>query len=358
MALDRITLQDFRNHAATTLEATAKINLLVGPNGAGKTNVLEALSLLAPGRGLRRASLAEIARASGGGGFAVGASLGGEDGARLGTYTDADHPGRRRVRINGADATAAALGEWLAVGWLTPAMDGLFTAPAADRRRFMDRLALALDPGHVSHVARFERALRERNRLLSDIRQPELEWLDAIEMQLARHGAAVAQGRARLVDTLMAEIVRHEEHPFPRPALTYAAGGPVDLEQLSQSLHDARKADRAAGRTLVGPHRDDLAVQYAAKGMAAAHSSTGEQKALLIAITLAHTAMAARGRPSLLLLDEVAAHLDPSRRSALYERLRNSGAQVWLTGTEIAPFAEIADEASLWVVRGGAVAPC
>ena len=358
MALDRISLQDLRNHVSTTLEATAQLNLLVGANGAGKTNVLEALSLLAPGRGLRRASLSEIARADGGGGFAVGASLKGADETRLGTYTQPDQPGRRRVRINGADASAATLGEWLAIGWLTPAMDGLFVAPASERRRYMDRLALALDPTHASHVSHYERALRERNRLLSDDRTPEPQWLDAIEAQLARHGAAVAEGRTCLVDALMGEIVRHEENPFPRPALNYLAGGPVGFDQLSQSLHDSRKSDRAAARTLVGPHRDDLEVLYAAKGVEAAQSSTGEQKALLIAMTLAHAALAARGRPSLLLLDEVAAHLDPSRRAALYTRLKDSGAQVWLTGTEIAPFSEIADEAAMWTVSGGAVSPC
>ncbi len=358
MALDRITLQDLRNHASTTLEATGQLNLLIGANGAGKTNVLEGLSLLAPGRGLRRAQLAEIARAAGGGGFAVGASLKGESELRIGTYTQPDQPGRRRVRINGADASATALGEWLAIGWLTPAMDGLFAAPAQERRRYMDRLALALDPAHASHVARFEAALRERNRLLSGDRNPEAAWLDAIEAQLARHGTAVAEGRAALVDTLMGEIVRHAEEPFPRPALSYIPGGPVGFDQLSQALHDGRSADRAAGRTLAGPQRDELEVRYAAKGMAAALSSTGEQKALLIAITLAHSAVAARGRPSLLLLDEVAAHLDPARRAALYARLRASGAQVWLTGTELGPFGEIADEACLWEVRGGSAAPC
>lgn len=358
MALTRITLQNFRNHALSQLEGTAQLNLLVGPNGAGKTNVLEAISLLAPGRGLRRASLAEMARHDAGGAFAIGASLGNAGELRLGTYTEAAHPGRRRVRVNGADSTAASLGEWLAVGWLTPAMDSLFAAPASERRRYMDRLALALDPAHASHASRYEAALRERNRLLVDEREAQAGWFDAVEAQLARSGTALAKGRMRLVDALMAEVVKYEEHPFPRPALTYAAGGPVGFDQLSQALHDGRARDRAAGRTLAGPHRDDLDVRYAAKGMAAAQSSTGEQKALLIAITLAHAALSARGRPAVLLLDEVAAHLDPDRRSALYARLRGSGAQIWLTGTELAPFSAIADEAALWDVRGGTATSC
>ena len=353
MALSRITLADFRNHGETALEGAGPLNLLVGPNGAGKTNVLEALSLLAPGRGLRRAQLAEIARQDGSGGFAVGASLAGEGDVRLGTFTEPVQPARRRVRINGAEASAAALGEWLSVGWLTPAMDGLFAAPAGDRRRYLDRLSLALDPAHAGHAARYEAALRERNRLLADERAPDPHWLDAIEAQMATSGAALAEGRAALVDALMAEVVRHGEDPFPRPALTYAAGGPVGFEQLSQALHDGRARDRAAARTLAGPHRDDLEVSYPAKRMPAAAASTGEQKALLIAITLAHAALAAKGRPALLLLDEVAAHLDPQRRTALFARLGESGTQVWVTGTELAPFEAIASAAAVWEVNGG-----
>jgi DNA replication and repair protein RecF len=354
MALSRITLADFRNHAETVLAEAKGLNLLVGPNGAGKTNVLEAMSLLAPGRGLRRAPLAEMARQGGSGGFSVGASLVGEGELRFGTLVAADQPGRRRVRVNGAETSAVALGEWLSVGWLTPAMDGLFAAPASERRRYLDRLALALNPQHARHAARYDKALRERNRLLGGDRAPEPRWLDAIEAQLAPAGAQLAEGRAALVDALMAEVVRHPEIPFPRPALTYAPGGPVGAEQLGQALHDGRARDRAAGRSLVGPHRDDLEVIYAAKRMPAAASSTGEQKALLIAITLAHAALAARDRPALLLLDEVAAHLDPQRRAALFDRLLASGTQVWVTGTELAPFADIAGEAAVWEVSAGA----
>jgi len=190
MALDRITLSTFRNHGETALDGARAFNLLVGENGAGKTNVLEALSLLAPGRGLRRAALGDLPLA-GGKAFAVGASLaqaGGEP-VRLGTYMHAAQPGRRRVQINGAQASANNLGEWLALGWLTPAMDGLFTDSASARRRFIDRMTLALEPAHAHHTARYEAALRERNRLLSGEDEPDPAWLDAVERHLAEHGA-------------------------------------------------------------------------------------------------------------------------------------------------------------------------
>ncbi|MBX7495329.1 DNA replication/repair protein RecF [Qipengyuania sp. 6B39] len=354
MALDRITLSHFRNHAESELSDTARFNLLVGENGAGKTNVLEALSLLSPGRGLRRAALGEVVRTGSAKNFTVGANLlqGGET-IRLGTYSEAASPGRRKVRINGAEAPATRLGEWLAVTWLTPAMDGLFTGPAGDRRRYMDRLALALDPAHAAHAARYEAALRERNRLLSDTREPDGAWLDAIEAQMVEHGGAVMAGRARLVETLMVRLAAMPAEPFARPALTYAPGAPDNPGGLSQALYEGRSRDRAVQRTLSGPHRDELEVIHAAKRVPAAQSSTGEQKAMLVAITLAHAALAAQGRPGILLLDEVAAHLDPVRRAALFEQLRGSGAQVWMTGTELAPFETIAGEAAIWRIEQG-----
>ncbi len=359
MALDRITLQDFRNHAQTSLVETARFNLLVGENGAGKTNVLEALSLLSPGRGLRRANLAEIARKSGeddrGTGFAVGASLieQGQVSARLGTFTEAARPTRRLVRINAAEASASALSEWLAMSWLTPAMDGLFTDSAGARRRFVDRMALAIEPGHARHTAALENALRERNRLLEN--GGDAHWLDAIEVQVAQHGAQVAQNRARLIDALADELSALPSEPFARPVLAYRPGGATEPADLIAQLARARQRDRAAGRALTGPHRDELEVVMASTGIAAAACSTGEQKAMLIAITLAHGVLAAAGRPSVLLLDEVAAHLDPVRRAALFERLRTGRAQVWMTGTEMAPFAEIESEAAIWQVANGAV---
>ena len=357
MALDRITLTRFRNHDASRLDRSAGINLLFGENGAGKTNVLEALSLLAPGRGLRRAPLAEIAE-DGTGGFAVSAELDsgdGRDGVMIGTGTSDAKPGRRLVQVNGADASAVALGEWLAVGWLTPAMDRLFADSAGARRRYMDRLALALDPVHARHAARYEAALRERNRLLAGEEEPDARWLDSLEGQLAEAGAALTQGRARLVERLSAALAALPDAPFARPALAYAPGGPTEANALAAELARHRQRDRAARRTLTGPHRDELAVSMAGTGMPAASCSTGEQKAMLIAITLAHAELAAAGRPGVLLLDEVAAHLDPLRRAALFERLRAGGAQAWLTGTELAPFEAIEGEAAVWRVSEGTV---
>jgi DNA replication and repair protein RecF len=356
--LDRITLSSFRNHAASQLDGSAHLNLLIGENGAGKTNVLEALSLLAPGRGLRRAPLAEMATAGRQGGFAVSAALDcgdGRDPIQFGTGTTADRPGRRIVQVNGAEASAVTLGEWLAVGWLTPAMDTLFVDGAGARRRFMDRLALALDPGHARHASRYEAALRERNRLLASADEPDGAWLGSLEAQLAEAGAALAQGREAMLERLATALAALPEGPFALPLVRYQPGGPRAGDALAEEFARQRARDRAAQRTLVGPHRDELEVTLAATGAQAARCSTGEQKALLIAITLAHAGLAAAGRPGVLLLDEVAAHLDPVRRAALFERLREGAAQVWLTGTELAPFAEIAGEAAVWRVSGGTV---
>lgn len=356
MTLDRITLGHFRNHAASRLDGAAHLNLLVGENGAGKTNVLEALSLLAPGRGLRRAALADMADSRGPGTFAVSAALASDgEPVILGTGTQPDRPRRRVVQINGAETSAVTLGEWLAVSWLTPAMDGLFTGTAGERRRYMDRLALAVEPAHARHASRYETALRERNRLLAEEAEPDPQWLDSIEAQLAEEGAAVAAGRARLVERLSAELATLPEAPFARPELALASPGPRDAESLARDLARHRSRDRAARRTLTGPHRDDLEVMMAGKGVAAAGCSTGEQKAMLIALTLAHAGLAAEGRPGVLLLDEVAAHLDPVRREALFERLSAGKAQVWLTGTERAPFEAVLDQAATWRVSDGQV---
>ena len=351
MALDRIRLTSFRNHHDTALDQTARFNLLVGDNGAGKTNVLEALSLLAPGRGLRRATLAEIAAHDSSDGFAVSADLSGE--VQLGTGVRADRPARRVVQVNGADAPAVRLGEWLSVGWLTPAMDRLFMDSAGARRRFLDRLVLAVEPGHARHAAKLEAALRERGRLLGELAEPDPQWLTAIELQIAEAGAAVAQARARLVGQLSAALEQLPEAPFARPALGYQPGGPLDPAELTAALTEGRRRDRAAQRTLVGPHRDELAVSMAGKDEPASTCSTGEQKAMLIAITLAHAQLLSPDRPGVLLLDEVAAHLDPLRREALFERLAGGSAQVWLTGTELAPFDAIAGTAAVWQVSGG-----
>ncbi len=359
MGLSRISLENFRNHAATQLGETAHFNLLVGENGAGKTNILEALSLLGPGRGLRRANLGDLARRAVAGThplpFAIGASLteAGTVSARIGTYTEEGAPSRRLVRVNGAAATASSLAEWLALSWLTPAMDGLFTDSAGARRRFMDRMALALAPDHARRVNALETALRERGKLLESGGDPR--WLDAVEAQAADHGAAVARARADLVLRLADELSALPPEPFARPTLTYLPGGPTDETALRAELARARPRDRAAGRALAGPQRDELQVRMASSGHPAAACSTGEQKAMLIAITLAHGILASAGRPSVLLLDEVAAHLDPVRRTELFNRLRTGRAQVWMTGTELAPFDSIRAEAAMWRVSGGRV---
>lgn len=363
MPLDRILLSDFRNHRRTRIEGAAPFNLLIGENGAGKTNVLEALSLFAPGRGLRRAALAEMPLQAGSGGFAISAELRSFDEAgavRIGTGVLAERPGRRVVQINQAEAPAARLAEWLSIGWLTPAMDRIFAEGAGARRRLLDRMVLALEPAHARHATRLDGALRERNRLLAEPAEPDPAWFEAIERQVAEAGAAVAQARARLIERLQAALGSLPEAPFARPALTYLPGGPLDEGDLRRALAQGRRRDRAAQRTLTGPHRDDLGVTMAGKGQPAAECSTGEQKAMLIAITLAHTDLSPSaddepGRPRLLLLDEVAAHLDPVRREALFDRLRGGAAQVWLTGTELAPFDAIAREAAVWRVSEGAV---
>jgi DNA replication and repair protein RecF len=362
MALDRILLTDFRNHRETGIESTAQFNLLYGENGAGKTNVLEAISLLAPGRGLRRAALADVPAQSGNGGFAVSAELASDgEAVRLGTGMEPDRPGRRIVHVNGAETTSTRLAEWLSIGWLTPAMDRLFSEGAGARRRFLDRLVLAARPDHAGKAARLEKALRERNRLLTETAPPDPAWLDAIELQVAEAGAAVATARAEMVDRLQDSLAALPEAPFARPSLTYQAGGPLEADELASALAAARRRDRAAQRTLTGPHRDELAVTMAGKDQPAADCSTGEQKAMLIAIVLAHSqwlqsASTEHRRPRLLLLDEVAAHLDPVRREALFERLREGSAQVWLTATERAPFAAIEAEAAVWRVSEGRLA--
>lgn len=358
MALDRIRLADFRNHAATRLEGAGRFNLLIGPNGAGKTNVLEALSLLAPGRGLRRAQLADIPREGAHGGFAVGADLvSGVTPVRIGTALRADNPGRRIVQASGAPLPATRLAEWLSVGWLTPAMDRLFTDSASARRRFLDRMVLALRPDHAAHSSRYDKALRERNRLMSGDARPDAGWLDALEKEMAEAGAMIAQGRAETVARLAEAIAAVPDGPFARPDLSVDPAAPVDAGELAELWRHGRGADRAAGRTLAGPHRDDLSVTMAGTGRPAAECSTGEQKAMLIAITLAHAELAAGSRPLVLLLDEVAAHLDPVRRAVLYERLAATGAQVWMTGTETEPFASLPERPAAWRVTAGVAEP-
>ena len=352
MALTRLTLTDFRNHRAATLAPGELINVLTGENGAGKTNILEAVSLLVPGRGLRGAALLDIGRSNGPGGFAVAGRLGDVD---IGTGTLPAAPDRRVVRINGAPTSANALSEWLSIVWLTPAMDRLLMEAASDRRRFLDRLVLALEPGHAHHTARYEAAMRQRNRLLGEDRTADPEWLGALEMQMAEHGAGIAKARAALIDALNRRIAISEDGPFARAGLELT--GWLETGGFRDELGRARARDASAGRTLSGPHRTDLVVTHLAKAQPAARCSTGEQKALLLGIVLAHADLVAEqaGRRPILLLDEVAAHLDPVRRAALFDRLDGAGGQVWMTGTEPGLFADLGVSAHWFQVDDGAV---
>jgi DNA replication and repair protein RecF len=343
--LTRLTLTDFRSYAAASLSPGPGFVVLTGENGAGKTNVLEAVSLLAPGRGLRGAALGEIARKGGAGGFSVSAQLGDID---LGTGTIATAPERRIVRVQGATASATALSEWLSIVWLTPAQDRLFAETPGERRRFLDRLVLALEPTHAMHSTRYEAAMRQRNRLLAG-GNPDPDWLRALEEAMAEHGAAINAARGELVETLGARIAATPDSIFARAALQLSGW---DGGDLAADLRIGRNRDAAAGRALAGPHRQDLAVIHVAKSQPAVQSSTGEQKALLLGIVLAHADLVAeaRGARPLLLLDEVAAHLDPGRRAALFERLDASGGQVWLTGTEPGLFADAPASAARYTI--------
>ncbi|MGC4251200.1 MAG: DNA replication/repair protein RecF [Sphingobium sp.] len=349
--IGRLTLSDFRNHADALIVPDHAFILLTGENGAGKTNILEAVSMLAPGRGLRGVALRDMARQGGAGGFGIAAEV---DGVMLGTGVAASAPDRRQVRIGGVASSANALADHLAIVWLTPAMDRLFMDSPGGRRRFLDRLTLALHPGHAVHSARYEAAMRARNRLLGDLRGADPLWLDALETQMGEHGAALAVARADLIARLNDVLADQPDAPFARPLLALESEETERDEPLGPRLARERRRDAAAGRTLSGPHRQDLAVTHVAKGQAAALCSTGEQKALLLSILLAHAALVAaeRGQPPVLLLDEVAAHLDPSRRGALFDRLRGMGAQVWMTGTESALFQDIGQATRLSVTSG------
>ncbi len=352
MPLTRLTLTDFRSYGEAIIEPGPGFVVLTGDNGAGKTNILEAVSLLAPGRGLRGAALGEMARSSGPGGFGVAARLAGD--ADLATGTLATAPERRQVRINGAPTSVNALGERVSVLWLTPAMDRLFAGSAGDRRRFLDRLVLALEPNHASHAARYEAAMRARNKLLAEPDNADPAWLAALEAGMAEHGVALAEARARTIVTLGEAIAAASANDFPRAALSLDGWAATDL---AARLRANRGRDAAAGRTIEGPHRQDLAVTHVVKAQPAGRASTGEQKALLLGLVLAHAELVAerRGMAPILLLDEVAAHLDPARRAALFDRLDGRG-QVWMTGTEPALFKPIG-MASRFNVADGQVGP-
>jgi DNA replication and repair protein RecF len=348
--VSRLVLTDFRSYPSATIEPGTGFVLLSGENGAGKTNVLEAVSLLTPGRGLRGAVLSEMARIGGNGAFAAAAKLGETD---IGTGTLPTTPERRQVRINGAPAAVNSLSEWLSVLWLTPAMDRLFSGSAGERRRFLDRLVLALEPSHAHHSTRYDAAMRARNKLLADEPWDET-WLASLELAMAEHGTAIGAARERTVVALEERLAGAPKDEFARASIALEGWEPGDL---AVSLEASRVRDAAAGRATEGPHRQDLAVTHRAKQMPAARSSTGEQKALLLGLVLAHAELVAdrRGEPPILLLDEVAAHLDPKRRTALFLRLEGRG-QVWMTATEAALFDGIS-QASHFHIEPGQIHP-
>ncbi|RWD62657.1 MAG: DNA replication/repair protein RecF [Mesorhizobium sp.] len=367
--ISKLTLTNFRNYAGLSLELGPGALVLSGDNGAGKTNLLEAISLLTPGRGLRRAPYADVAREGGDGGFALHARIEGPEGqVEIGTgISGGDGEGGRRVRINGAPAKSAEdMLEWLRVVWLTPAMDGLFPGPAADRRRFLDRLVLAIDPSHGQRALDYEKAMRGRNRLLTEGSR-DSGWFDAIETQMAETGVAIAAARAELVRLLAAMIDKLPgSGPFPQADISLsgelegeiAVAPAVDVEErFRAALANGRERDRAAGRTLDGPHRSDLVVRHRPKSMPAELCSTGEQKALLVGIVLSHARLTGEmsGLTPILLLDEIAAHLDSGRRAALFSILEELNCQAFMTGTDAALFSSLAGRAQFLTVDHGSV---
>lgn len=367
--ISKLSLTDFRSYSGVTLALKPGSVVFTGDNGAGKTNLLEAVSLLTPGRGLRRAGYGEIAR-EGSDGFVIHARIEGPLGTcEIGTGTGpgSGQDSGRRVRINGAAAKSAEdMLEWLRVIWLTPAMDQLFTGPPGDRRRFLDRLVLATNPGHGQRALDYEKAMRGRNRLLSE-ESRDGGWFEAIEAQMAETGTAIAAARVETMRLLSAMIERlPDSGPFPRAALAlsgtledWLGGKPaVEVEEEFRALlAENRWRDRAAGRTLDGPHRSDLVVRHAPKDMPAELCSTGEQKALLIGIVLSHARLCGEvfGSVPILLLDEVAAHLDAGRRGALYQILEDLDCQTFMTGTDPVLFSAMAGKAQFLTVSGGTV---
>jgi DNA replication and repair protein RecF len=370
--LSGLKLANFRNYVSLALMLDKRPVVLTGPNGAGKTNILEAISFLSPGRGLRRARLADVARRDGDGSWAIAATIGGVGDTEIGTGLTPGDDGptpQRVVRVNHAPASGSqALLEYLRVVWLVPAMDGLFTGAASDRRRFLDRLVLAIDAKQGERVGAYERAMRERNRLLAEGRN-EPRWLDALERQMAEYAVAIAAARNECLTLLNgATAANGIGGPFPAADLGIAGAAEAALEsssatevedRLVRAYAAARPADRAAKRALSGPHLSDLVVTHAAKQAPAADCSTGEQKALLIGIVLAHARLIARltGETPILLLDEIAAHLDADRRADLFRLVLDLGCQAWLTGTDPEPFSGLADRVLRLTVRGGNVAP-
>jgi DNA replication and repair protein RecF len=361
LAVTRMRLTDFRSYRRGEYDGDTRPVVLTGPNGAGKTNLLEAVSFLAPGRGLRQARLSDVDRRSDGvAGWAVAATVTGDGGpVDIGTGREQDQQ-RRSVRVNGAPASGqGALSDYVSVVWLTPQMDRLFLDGASARRRFLDRLVFGFDTAHAGRVSAYEHAMRERLRLLKTGRFDDA-WLSALEGTMAERGVAIAAARRDMAHRL-SRACAHGTGPFPRAGI--AAVGEVESwlddgpalaaeDRLRDGLSRTRRADAESGRTATGPHRSDFSVWHLEKDMPADQCSTGEQKALLIAVVLADARLQAaeRGAAPLLLLDEVAAHLDAEKRHTLFVEILTLGAQAWLTGTDRATFAELEQHAQFFRV--------
>jgi DNA replication and repair protein RecF len=347
--LRRLGLRDFRSYDDAALPLDGRPVALFGANGAGKTNLLEAISYFAPGKGLRGSGVAELGRRMPGEGlgraWSVAARLDGPEGElQVGTGVETPGAPRRLVRLDGETVQPGRLAEVVRLVWLTPAQDRLFLEGGTERRRFLDRLAFAAEPGHASAASAYERALRERMRLLAD-GSADPVWLGVLEARLGEEGVRLAGGRARTLDALQAEIDDRTDRPFPQAELDlsgeWARPAEADAPRLAEALARARPRDAAAGRALTGPHRTDLLVRHRQKDRPAAECSTGEQKALILNLVLAQAARLSRAESApnpILLLDEVAAHLDVQRRGALFEEITALGLQAFLTGTDRALF--------------------
>ncbi|MBL9048766.1 MAG: DNA replication/repair protein RecF [Tabrizicola sp.] len=339
-----LQLSHFRSHRAGRLGFDGRPVAIVGPNGAGKTNILEAVSLLSPGRGLRRAAVEDLARRPEALGWKISASVQGLTAAHeLETWAE---PGEaRQVRIDGKAATQASLGRVLRILWLVPAMDRLWIEAAEGRRRFLDRMTLSFFPDHAEHSLAYDKAMRDRNRLIKD-QVTDAHWYAALEAQMAEAGQKITAHRRAAIARIA--TAADPASAFPSAELTLTGPeGTTEPDDLAIALAEGRRRDIAAGRTLIGPHRADLLARYSAKDVPADQCSTGEQKALLISLILANARALAQdlGKAPILLLDEVAAHLDENRRAALYDEICALGAQALMTGTEAELFVTLGNRA-------------